>query len=342
MSNLYKYKGILTRREIETWQSWQLVYEWEDILFEKMNLPLISAKRKWYQRRRYGYYILRHLFCWLKLDNIYQPRSLYIYYQMLIQNEMDFAPWMQKKIVPWIIDAFIDESDLSDIYKKYEHCPFLLISSLEAYDFLKEKKCPLKIYYAPLSISDVYHFNKETLFSKKYDLISAGRINPVLEEYVKKYSEENDINFVYFKIEEGQFYYISTKTGEIGVFNTREEYLGLLKQCKVALYSTPGIDGGSRTNNKGMNPLTPRFFELIASQCHIIARYPDTVETRFFEISDIAPHIDSYEEFKKQMNIYLQTDIDLEKYDNYLKKHYTTTRVKYLQDALNDFNLKMK
>ncbi|MDH6354812.1 hypothetical protein M2132_001143 [Dysgonomonas sp. PH5-45] len=340
MKNTYEYKGILTQREVESWQSWQVIFEWEDVLSENMNIPIMSVKRKWYQRKLFGYPTLCKIFNSLRLEKIYNPKKLYIYHQIVIQSEIDFPPWLRKKIIPWIVDGFMDESELPCIYKRYGSCPFLLISSIESYNYLKSKNCPLHIYYAPLSLSDKYTIDTEIKYTKKYDLISAGRINPVLEEYVKRYSDENDINFVYSKLENGNFYYFSTKTGRIGTFNTREEYLALLKQCKVALYSTPGIDGDGRS--KGMNPVTPRIFELIASQCHIIARYPDTDETRFFELASIASHTDSYERFVELMDKYMNTDVDLIKYDNYLKKHYTSTRIKYLREAIDEYNLNVK
>lgn len=338
MIGKYKLKGLLSVRGIDTWQSWQLVFDWEDVFSAKMKLPIVSAKRRWYHRRRSGHYVLRYLFRLLRLDRIYNPKKLYIYHQMLIQNEMDYSPWMQKKIIVWVIDSFIEKSELPGIYEKYKLCPFLIISSLEAYNFLKKNNCPLKIYYVPLSLPDKYRINNER-FHKKYDLISTGRVNPVLEKYVEQYLSKNrNLNFVSFKIENGNFYYYSTIDGELGIFNTREEYIDLLKQCKIGLYSTPGIDGGSRSNNKGFNPVTPRFFEFMSCQCHIITRYPDTEETQFFKLSRIAPHIDSYENFEKAMDRCLKTEVDLNQYRTYLEGNYTSTRITYLEEIFEEYN----
>lgn len=339
----YKYRGIYTNREVATWQSWQLVFDWEDIFSEKMNLPLLSTKRKWYQRRRSGHYILRYIFSKLRLEKIYKPKGLYIYHQMLIQNDLDYSPWMLCQMVPWIIDGFVEKSELKGLHNKFKYCPFLLISSLESYNYLKANKFPMKFYFAPLSLSDKYrsNLNDETSFPKKYDLISAGRINPILEKYIQQYLIENkNLNFIHCKIDhEGNFHYYSNQTGEIGTYNTREEYMDLLKDCKIGLYSTPAIDGGSRNNNKGFNPVTPRFFELISSQCHIISRYPDTEETRFFDLKQITLSTTSYEHFKEQIDKYLSLPVDKEKYRNYLNNHYTSTRIKYLEKDIQEFNL---
>lgn len=107
----------------------------------------------------------------------------------------------------------------------------------------------------------------------------------------------------------------------------------LVSQSKVAVYTTPGIDE-SRFNANGWNQVTPHFLEEIAGQCHIIARYPDNAETRWYEISKICKNVESYEQFEEFMDIYIQEDVDLNLYKEYLKKHFTSRRVELLKDII--------
>ena len=51
---------------------------------------------------------------------------------------------------------------------------------------------------------------------------------------------------------------------------SRDGYLDSMKKSRIALYATPGIDGGEKRTN-GFSQVTPRFLEMVASGCNIIA-----------------------------------------------------------------------
>jgi len=209
-----------------------------------------------------------------------------------------------------------------------------LVSSLEAYNYLKKEQIPLNIAHFPLSLSDIYKLTKEIRFEKKYDLLVAGRENPVLDAYLSTYvSKYPDFEYIFRKMEGGKFIYHSNKTGAIGEFGTREEFLKLLRTSKCAFYSTPGIDG-DEARTCGFSPVTPRFFEFIAVKCFIIARYPDNDETRFFECNSITPNIESYEKFEKTLNGYLASKDIPDSYIPYLDKQYTSERITLLKKIL--------
>jgi hypothetical protein len=245
----------------------------------------------------------------------------------------------RKKIIPVIVDFFVSSSGLDNFYQCYKEYDLVLVSSLEAYNYLKKEQIPLNIAHFPLSLPDIYKLTKETQFEKKYDLLVAGRENPVLDSYLSTYvSKHPRFEYIFRKIEDGKFIYHSNKTGAIGEFGTRNEFLNLLRASKCAFYSTPGIDG-DEARTKGFSPVTPRFFEFIAAKCFIIARYPDNDETRFFECDSIIPNIESYEAFEKTLNEYLASKDIPDCYISYLDKQYTSERIKLLKNLLEQQTL---
>ena len=100
------------------------------------------------------------------------------------------------------------------------------------------------------------------------------------------------------------------------------------------VYSTPGIDGGE-TRTNGFNQITPRFLELIACGCHVIARYPSNPDTDYYEINKFCPNIEDYLQFEKRLDYCLETEVNLDNYRHYLLKHYTSVRCKELQHAIS-------
>jgi hypothetical protein len=77
----------------------------------------------------------------------------------------------------------------------------------------------------------------------------------------------------------------------------------------------------------------------MAAKCFIIARYPDNDDTRFFDLKSITPSIESYKEFENTLNEYLKKQDTPPEYISYLQKHYTSERVKLLENILNNQSL---
>lgn len=141
------------------------------------------------------------------------------------------------------------------------------------------------------------------------------------------------------KFENNHYIYYRSSNGEVvSMGDTREEYMQLVSDSRVALYTTPGMDG-TRTDANGWNQVTPHFLEEIAGQCHIIARYPDNADTRWYGMSEICGCVSSYEEFEALMKKYLKEEVDLILYKNYIKKHFTTQRADMLREIIKKYNL---
>jgi hypothetical protein len=255
----------------------------------------------------------------------------------LIFNMTPDCNWGYNKtnIIPLIIDFYIREN-LLDFYRMYDKNRLILISSKEVFDFLIESGCKLPIKHLALSISDKYRLNTNPISSRCYDVVLMGRQNPILEEYLIKYEKSHpSLKVVRRRQVDGQFIY-STSDGEnLGNIDTREKYMNLMCQSKVGLYATPGLDGGEKRTN-GFNQVTPRLLEYIVSGCHVIARYPDNSDTKYFELNRFSASVDSYHSFEEQMNIKLASDIDTVAYNSYLQKHYTSVRAKELMEIISN------
>jgi hypothetical protein len=328
---------IKTKRKYQHWQSWDLVYEWEDTFQEEQNLSLYYASRY----ERYIDKLLKITKCYNSYLSVFSEKNTYNFMWEMIGKT--YAHWNNRPdVIPCIIDFFLNKDQLDDFLLAYKRNPLILISSKEAFAFLKNNNFPKPIYHFPLSISDKYRINLDFPNEKKYDLVLMGRQNLVLTEYLNIYkAKKQDFIYVYRKQEGNKFLYYTSDGKFLGNISTREEYLNLMRKSKIGFYSTPGIDGGEE-RTQGFNQVTPRFLELIACGCHIIARYKENPDTDFYELNQFSPHIDSFESFERAMDIARTTSPDLLRYANYLEKHYTSTRVALLKEILNKNNLWIK
>lgn len=331
--------SIITQRKLRDFVFFHLVYEWEDIFSEKLQIPLLyETQVQFWVNKICGKIGLRLPF--QKKNNL----KYKFYFDMYVRFSPD--KFSQNDIIPAIVDFYVLESELPTFYKSYHSNPFILISSMEAMHFLKEKKCPLKYYHFPLSLSDKYRITGKEIIVKKWDLVLIGRPNPVLNEFLNIYCQKYpDFIYVYRKYvnnADGKYWSYFTNRGEsLGDFDSRESYMNLSRQAKVGFYSTPGIDG-DEIRTKGFSQVTPRFLELIASGCHIIARYQNNADTDFYKLNDFCPSIETYEQFETQLNHSLTSEVPIQKYVNYLNEHYASNRTKLLNDIVNSYILEHK
>ncbi|MDR2087641.1 MAG: glycosyltransferase family 1 protein [Dysgonamonadaceae bacterium] len=330
-----KFKGILSYRKHSSWPSFDLVYEWEDYLSQALHIPI--------KHKSADNYRLISILIKYKLLPLYRTTKKWLlkyqgYYLYFILGVSDGAAPIisRRKIIPVIVDFFVSPPYFSQFYENYKEYDLVLISDYDAYNQLKKAKTPLNIAHFPLSLSDVYRLTPATRFEKKYKLLVAGRENPLLVNYLNLYlSKYPDFEYVYRKMEDGKFFYVSNKTGLIGEFGTRNEFIQLIRASKCAVYSTPGIDG-DEVRTKGFAPLTPRFLEFVAAKCFILARYLDNDDARYFDLKAITPSIESYEAFENTLNEYLKQPDTPSEYVSYLQKHYTSERATLLKNILNN------
>jgi len=241
-----------------------------------------------------------------------------------------------RRIIPCIIDFFLRTPiELKHFYRDYRRNPLVLISSREAFEFLKQNECPLPIAHWPLSIPDKWATSNALDSPKHYDVAIVGRANPQLRKWQEEYlsAHPNVSCLRRFRVGDS-FAYRSSNDGREYPANTREDFMSIVRMSKIALYATPAMDG-SKADANGFNQVTPRFLELVASGCHILARYPKNPDTDYFEISKFSPSIESYAQFERQMDYALSTPIDKALYASYLNGHKTSTRARQLLEILD-------
>lgn len=335
---MMKFKYLFTRREIESQVFYDIVFEWEKVLSELVGLKYyyyddkmsdlgggkclnISILRRLIRRS-----ILIRRFC--------APHSLGLKFDM---NPVDKERYNSEHIVPWIIDFFWEENKFAQFCEAYKKHPLVLISSREVYDKLKAHNDIMKnvnLKHLALSISDLYHIDKDTKFEKMYDVALMGRTNPVLEKYFYQYVAEHPaMRYVYRKIEGNNFnYYIVENEREsfLGTVNTREQYMDLMRRTRIGLYCTPDIDT-DHLRSHGYNQVTPRFLEWVSSGAHIIARYVPNSDTGYYNLQDFSEPIETYDQFEKAMDYAMSHEVDMAKYSEYLSHHYTSVRAMELK-----------
>lgn len=314
---------IETLRKIQTWPSFHLVYEWEDQIKEEIVDSCLYFHSFWSNK-------LIRIHEILQLNGIALDKNVHLFFEMLAEKKKGI--FNRSNLIPIVIDFFLSKEDLRKFEKAHSHNPLILVTSLEAYEWLKDNKCKLNIQHWALSLPDKYRINSKINYHKKYDFVLVGRQNPVLKSYLEKYVLENpDVIYVYEGDEKFHYY---TNNGEyIGYFKSREDYISLMKLSRIGMYSTPGIDE-SRQGTNQFNQVTPKFLEYIACGCHLLLRYPENPDTHFYELNKFCLHIDSYTSFEKKVRHYLNSKPDLQMYEEYLSKHYTSERIKQIKSFL--------
>lgn len=319
-----KIEWVATLRDFVKKPNYDLIYEWEDIIAKKLNVQFVKMNPKFTR--------LLNIICWF---NLCKHKKVTFGFELSAYTKPRYLN--NKNFIPCIIDFFVSPHEIKSFEKAYCNNPVVFISSKEAFDYLVENGCKLNIKHLPLSLSDIYKIDNSLENTKKeYDLVLMGRQNTVLESFLKAYIERYpNFKYVYRKIIGDEFLYYTSDGIELGNIKTRCQFLSLMKKAKCGLYSTPGIDGGEK-RSKGFNQVTPRFLELIACGCHILARYKENSDTNFYQLNKFSPSINTYEEFESLLNEKLNSPVDFNFYKSYLSQHYTSCRVESMQKFLNN------
>ena len=315
------------RRRFKQKYAQQIINEWEDIISNELNIPVVS------------YPISYRVINKLQIHPSFIEPSKKTF--RFVINGRDYDCLMNNEcIVPCVIDFFEKENQLQEFYSKHTKNKITLLSSPFDYEYLKKNNCPLNVGLFAFSLPDKYAFSKKPL-KKKYDIVLTGRQDPLLYSFFKEYIKQHP-NVTYVKrgqeiendVNKTKKYYINGKEC-LGTLESREEFINLQSQGRVTLYGTQGYD----CSTKGFYHMTPHFLEIIACGCHVLAHYPtgeDGVDAKYYEFDKFSPSIETYEEFEMAMDKALNSDIDAEMYSSYLKKHYTSTRVNNLKKILQN------
>lgn len=328
-------RSIFTKRKYETRNFWDLVYEWENILSDQLNIPLINESKLFDKILKGipGLYFLQNRG---RLSLCFQMGAEIVPAKMkFLQSIFGLRSKNIKSVIPCIIDFWQPKEDVPLLNKAYCNNKLVLITSAEAVEFLKNNGCTLNFRHWPLSLPDQYAITSKTRYPKIYDLAMMGRQNPLLEFFLSKYTKEHsDFTYAFKRIENGHFNYYDNTGNFVGNADTHDGYLKIMRGARCGLYATPGLDDKKGAN--GYNQVTPRFLELISSGCHILARYPQNPDTIFFDISKFSPSIETYEQFEQLLDKYRRQEVDMNLYSDYLSKHYTSVRVESLKKIISN------
>ena len=320
-------KKIYTRRR-KTGQNYAqaIIYEWEDEMSREMGIPVFPYPSFYRYTNRFRIH-----------SSLFEPIN--DTFRFVINGRDYDEPMNSKHIIPCIIDFFENDEQLQEFYSKHSRNKLVLLSSPFDYQYLKEKKCPLNIGLFAYSLSDKYAITNQKI-EKKFDVVLTGRQDPLLYSFFKEYVIKHpEVTYV----KRGKnIDNDSTKTKEyylngvecIGAVETREEFMSLQAQGRVTLYGVQGYFDGF---TKGFYHMTPHFLEIIACGCHVILHYPsgaDGADAQYYEFEKFSPSIETYEAFESAMDKALNSEVDYNMYSTYLKKHYTSTRAKELQELL--------
>ncbi len=305
-----------------------IIYEWEDDIAREMGLPIVSYPSFYRGVNHFNIH-----------SSLIGPRKNSFRF---VTNGRDYdEPMNNGHIIPCIIDFFEKGDQLQDFYRKHSKNKLILVSSPFDYYYLKDNNCPINIGLFAYSLSDKYVV-LDNVKEKKYDIVLTGRQDPLLYSFFKEYVKKHP-NVTYVKrgkeidndSSKTMEYYLNGKEC-LGAIETREEFIRLQSDGRVTLYGLQGyIEGFSR----GFYHMTPHFLEIIACGCHVLAHYPsgkDGIDAKYYEFEKFSPSIETYEQFESAMDCALNTEVDYNKYSEYLKKHYTSTRVRELKILLKD------
>lgn len=320
--------GCISERLHQHWPSYFVVYEWEDV-FAQNGIKIKCQSRL----SAFINKVMNKVFKG-KLNN---GKVKYFRYNkkqvdfVWVMNAASYKKFAKKGYVPIFLDFAVNMVD--EICQATKYLPFYFVTCLDIYNILKSKGSE-NVYYIPLSISDKYF--TESVPEKSVDVIQFGRKNSILHEYMMRYCNDHpQVEYVY-QSGDGSLTYESTTRGNIGRFDKRKDYFDLMASCRVSLVSSPGKD--SSRDFGGIDFITPRFYESAINYCYMLGRYTENEESKLIGIDKVCPHIESYDEFEKNMDMYLK-DKDFSKtyeYKEFIKNNVTSKRLEEIVRVVNN------
>jgi hypothetical protein len=326
-------KSIITTREIEKWPSHQVLYEYEDIFCNELDVGLENLTKHEY--RGLESRIIRKLpskifnYRFYKLNGYDKNCSI-----IFMMNPYMSRHCRNKHVIPIFIDVWYRDIEMVvNITKELE---LFFVISYDIYNALKDRDANSRVQYLPLSISDKWVSDLQKKISKKsIDVIQYGRRSEILHNYMLTYVEKHKtVEYVYQIPKNDRLFYYSTTKGELGEIDTRDKFMTLLEMCRVSLVSATGYDGSRDTDEIFTVPA--RFYEGAVNYCYMIGRYPDNQDFNTLNISSVCDNVNSYGEFESLMERYLNEKSFLKEieYKKFIEDNVTSKRVKTVLDYL--------
>lgn len=320
---------ILSERGYMHWASWDVVYEWEDIIAKNSGCKIVTfrtgIKGKFIRRG------IRDINKLCRKEQKYRITDKERIRLLFVMSAAVYKDLPTKNIIPVFLD--FPEKMVEVIIRATNELPVFFVTCKDIYNILKEKGLE-NVRYMPLSISDRYY--RQEIPDKSIDVIQFGRKNKILHDYMLRYCKEHRGTEYVYQTRDGSLTYLSTTRGNIGRFNSRKEYMDLIRTCRCSLVSSPGCDRGRSDEFGKIDFITPRFYESAACYCHLIGRYTENEESREIGISEICPCVSEYAQFEEILDNYLcAEEYDWSKQKKFVAKNVTSNRVDYLKKVLD-------
>lgn len=325
---------ILSAKKWVDYYPLQVVYEWEEIISQKLNIPIdydnqaIVTSIFGKPFNQFIQKIIRNSFLWRYIDssfNYFERKKKGEYMISFLLNPIAVANHYiyKNNSIVILLDVYPDKIEM---IPRWFMNKLIFVTNIEVMEYFKDHPILPRLKYLPLSISDKYNTNEIPV--KTIDVLQMGRQNPVLHEWMIAVTEKYpEIEYVYSKKVNEVYVYYSTTKGLLDVAtDTREEFMGFLGSSKISLLSSPGVDGGEVTRTGGFNFVTPRFYESAVKYCYMIGRFPDSPDFLTNNVKDVCERPESYDEFESMVLKMLKTPFaDRGKYKAFIQQHLTST-----------------
>lgn len=303
---------IITERNSSTMYYFQVTYEWEDIFSQYLSIEL----------KNNGIYHNNK-----KLDIIKEILGYPFKFKISKDNwNLAFIMFVRmsyrykfKNVIPIYLD--VHKRWINKIINDTKRLPIFFVTSYDIYKMIQDKINDERCVYIPLSISDKY-YNVNKVLNKDIDVVQLGRKNLILHNYMMEYCQQNrNVNYIYMN--NGN--YVSTTGIKVDKLISRKEYMKLLERAKISLVSSPCVDK-EKDFGKGVDFITPRFYESAVEYCHMIGRYTDNDESRKMNLSSVCHNVYKKEEFFKLVDRYLDlsNEANIKLFDDFIKTHITS------------------
>jgi hypothetical protein len=329
---MIKLKGIYTIRDTPQAHFWDIVFEWEDQMAASLGIPLVFVGKEYDTIYKPGLSkkLLNRANAYQLRDQVlYNPDGYYLAFHIGPPGVYSFHS--RKDVIPIIIDFWKGENipRLESIFK-LSHTVF--VTSMEVLNYLRDVKVRVNVQHLALSLPDKnISLNNSTV--RDIDIIQIGRSNAAFNEYMNQFlAEYPETHYVSAKKIDNELCVFSNRSGSMGVFKERVDFLSLLKRSKISLVSAPGLDD-DKVRTGGFSPVTPRFLESAACGCKLIGIYPNNADFEYYLMKEVCESVSNYSEFKKATSEYLSNPLAPD-YSRFLARHTTSRRANELIEKL--------
>jgi hypothetical protein len=319
----------------------QIVERWEDDVSHILGLNMIDVSQyERHSQRKLGAVLRRVDPTGRFVDDCGRLRCRSV--EVLALMFHIFAPnfgnyyAIQGESIPVVIDWW--RNSLESGCRALSRCPVVVVTNSELPSELRSHGYRGEIIYCPLAVESAVLSLSPT---KKVSLVQVGRRNQFLHCWAMDYVIANpSMEYLYADFSTGYPKWHSTKRGYIEVGSDRNSYLKLLGSARIALVSSPGIDGGEiRTG--GFNPVTPRFYESAALGCQLVGRYPrDGIDFVANDVSSVCPHVESYSDFCEIVDAAINGQaVKAQVLRAFAERHSGEAMARRLRESLQSFGL---